>query len=886
MTTRRKLVEVALPVEEISVASRRDKDRKVGTIKNVHKWFAPMPTPAWRALLFAALVDDPEDADERADLIDLVKRLVPDHGGAPPADALERARKLIAEQHPELPVVFDPFCGAGSTIVEAQRLGFSAAGSDLNPVPVLISRALTELIPVAAGLGPVASSDTLDGLTGAPLDGLLSDLRHYGLRVAQEVQEKVGHLYPPDTEGITVAWLWARTVTCPNPACGATIPLYSSPYLSKRKGDERWLRPVIEGGLVRFEIGAGAGPPPAPSKVGTRGARFRCLVCGEIAPESHLRNEAQSHGLGTQLLAIAVDAIGGRTYRVPTNLDDAALVDRPDEVPDVDLPDRALGFRVQLYGMRSQADLYTPRQLHALGAFSDAVAGIHDKIKRDGGSVEYARTITTLLGLCVGKLAQSNSTQVRWSTREGTSRCLPAFGRHAMPMVWDFAEANPFAASVGGWSSQIETLIGGVRSLPLGSPATVVQRDARDAHSLVPAGSAMIATDPPYYGQIGYADLSDYFYVWERRALREVHPDLFGTISTPKANELIATPYRHDGNAAAALGYFVNGFTEVFRNLQRASSPDLPILVVYAHRQEEAETEEGLTSTAWDAMLAALLDAGLAIVGTWPVHATHSSRQIGQDTNALASYIVMVCRPRQVDAGVTDRQGFLRVLRAELAPALRTLQDVSIPPLDLTQAAIGPGMAVFSRFSRVVEADGKTMPVRTALGLINQVRSELLSELEDEFDSQTRWALQWFEEYGFDEGPFGRAEVLFTATATSLEGLRRSGVIDTRAPKVWLRAPEDLPEDWDPESDPHTSVWEATMHLVKRLTAGRGESDAAELLRRCGRNGELARDLAYRVADTCERKKWAKLALSFNALVVAWPEITRLAAELPQERLL
>jgi putative DNA methylase len=385
-----------------------------------------------------------------------------------------------------------------------------------------------------------------------------------------------------------------------------------------------------------------------------------------------------------------------------------------------------------------------------------------------------------------------------------------------------------------------------------------------------------LATDPPYFGQIGYADLSDYFYVWERRALRDVHPDLFGTIATPKDTELIATPYRHHGHAETARRYFVEGFTAAFKSLVSASRSDLPMVVIYAHRQEESE-EGGLTSTGWDAILESLLNGGYGIVGTWPIHGTGTTRQIGQGTNALASYIAMVCRPRSIESGIADRLGFVRALRAELPAALRALQEAAVPPLDLTQAAIGPGMAVFSRYARVVESDGKAMSVRTALSLINQVRSEILSEQEDEFDRDTRWAIQWFEEYGFDEGPFGRAEMLFTATDTSLEGLRRAGIVGSRPPKVWLLPPEELPARWDPSGDARTPVWEVTMHLLKRLDTG-GERAAADLLAQVGGHGDTARDLAYRLADICERKGRAKLALAFNALIVSWPEIARQAA--------
>lgn len=881
----RKLIEVALPLDAISAASRRDKDRKTGTIKNVHKWFAPMPTPAWRALLFASIVDDPGTDEARQDLLDLIEDLVGVDGKMPTDKVLERARKLMAESG-TLPTVLDPFCGGGSTIVEAQRLGLPAVGSDLNPVPVLITKVLCELVPAVAARPPLVASEHLDG-TGGPLTGFFADLRHYAERVREVAWEKVGHLYPSVPGGTVVAWLWARTVTCPNPACGATIPLYSSPWLSKRKGQERWLRPVVNGTEVRFEIGTGREQPPAATKLG-RGPKFRCPVCFEACPDAYLKSEGMSGRLGYQAMCRVVDVAGsGREYFAveDSDPDDGVGLAPPEDAPfDSPVPEDPRNVWCKIYGLTSQGDFYTARQLHAMGAFADAVAEVAGWVAADGGDEAYARAITAVLGLSVGKLAQSCSTQVRWNVRvTGGSKAEPAFARHALPMVWDFAETNPFGTSVGAWNSQVASVITGLRATPTPPvPARIEQSDARSAGDGRSA-SCLVATDPPYFGQIGYADLSDYFYVWHRRALRSVLPDLYGTISTPKDAELIASPYRHGGDSDHAHRYYVDGFTGTFRHLASAQRPDLPMLVVYAHRQEESNGAEGLTSSAWDALLEAMLRAGVGVVGTWPIHATRDARMISIGTNSLASYIVLVCRPRQADAGITDRPGFVRALRSELPEALRKLQAASTLPFDLTQAAIGPGMAIFSRFARVVEPSGEAMRVKTAIGLINQVRSEILSEQDDEFDAETRWAIQWFEHYAFDTGPFGEAEKLFTATATSLDGLRRTGIVATKAPEVWLRDPESLPTDWDPVTDQKPCTWEVTMHLLRVLHSD-GETEAGALLAKVGHFGDLAHDLAYRIADICESTKRASTALLVNGLVASWPEVSRLAASLRSEQ--
>lgn len=873
MTT--KLVEVALPLEAISAACRRDKDRKTGTIKNVHKWFAPMPTPAWRALLFATLVDDPGEEGERAKLLDFVTRLVPDHGGAPDEATLAEARMRIGEATGgDPPPVFDPFCGGGSTLVEAQRLGLKAIGSDLNPVPVLITRVLTELVPQVAGRPPLVGDPAqLAKMAGGPLDGFLADCLHYARRVRDVVWDQIGHLYPPAPGGGTIiAWLWARTVTCPNPACRAVAPLVSSFWLSKRKGAETWVEPVDRqpGKPVRFEVRTGgSGPPPAP-KVG-RGGTFRCVVCQETITEPHVKSEGMAGRLGVQLMAVAVDRPGGRAYLAGDDLEPPAVA-RPADAPDIELPNDTRVFWSKLYGERTYADLFTNRQLVALGAFADAVAAVPAWVRLDGGDETHARAVGSMLGLCVGKLTASCSTQVRWRQRSVESKAEPAFGRHALPMLWDFAETNPFARSVGDWMAQAASVVTGLRASATGChPARTFSADARSAADQVNA-PVLLATDPPYFAHIGYADLSDYFYVWLRRVLAGVHPDLFATVATPKAAELIAAPYRHGGDRQRATTYFIEGFTETFHRLAAVSAPDLPLLVVYAHRQEESENG-GTSSTAWDAMLSAILDAGLRIVGTWPIHATGSSRQIGLGTNALASYVVLVCRPQLQAAKPVDRQWFIGALRADLPRAIRKLQEGAISSIDLGQATIGPGMAIFSRYSKVVEPTGQAMTVRSALGLIGQVQGEVLDEFAGDVDRWTRWAMLWYRDHGFDDGRFDDAEKLFKTTNTSLEGLEHRGLVRSRASKVHLRSRDDLPMAWAPGED--STVWEVTHHLVKRLTSG-GEQAAAELLAQAQRWADEARNLAYWLSLAAVKSR-PKDALDYDALVTSWPEITRLA---------
>ncbi|WP_331718008.1 DUF1156 domain-containing protein (plasmid) [[Kitasatospora] papulosa] len=879
---KRKLIEVALPLEAISRASKADKDRKVGTIKNIHKWFAPMPAPAWRALLFAATIDDPGDTDRRAELLNIIEGLVPDKGTAPSQEALKRARAALAEQGSELPTVLDPFCGGGSTLVEAQRLSFPTVASDLNPVPALVTRVETQLVPSVLGKPAITGlGGGFEGIADDSLAGFLADVEHYAGLVEQQVRDQVGHLYAPVTGGEVVAWLWARTVPCANPACTIPLPLYSSPWLSKQKGREAWLRPVPTGQAIRFEIGEGAAPTvPKATKKDGRGGKFTCPACGTDVDEKYIRKSGLEARMGLQMLAVALDdGTVGRRF-VPEPADPlAAAVDVPIDAPDLEFPTQALGFRIQAYGLKNHQDLYTPRQLHTLGAFADSVAEVPSWVQRDGGDEAQATAISSVLAICVSKMAQANSSQTRWrlDSRNGSAKAEPGFGRQAIPMLWDFAEVNPFGESVGSWYAQVTNVSAGLKALPRTPHSGVVrQMDARKAGSLVPEGSALVATDPPYFAQIPYADLSDYFYVWLRRAASGIHSDLFGTMATPKTDELIANPYRQGGQEKARQ-YFIDGFVDVFSSLKKASRSDLPMVVIYAHRQEENKDGE-MSSSAWDALLEAMITAGIGVVGTWPIHATNSTRQRGQASNALASYIVMICRPRDAAAVSVDRRGFISALREELPGALKELQQSSIPAVDLAQAAIGPGMAVFSRYAKVTEPDGSGMRVRKALACINDELARVLSEQEGDFDADTRWCVRWFEQYQWEQGPFGEAELLANALNTSLHDLEDAGVVKARAGKAAMLRPEELSASYDPVADHGTSVWEVAVHLSRVLEAkgaGSGVDAAGVLLARARPQVEddAIKELAYLLYNICERKGWSESGRRFNNLVSSWPDL-------------
>lgn len=911
---KKKLIEVALPLDAINREAAREKSIRHGHPSTLHLWWARRPLAACRAVLFAQLVDDPsahpdlfptEDDQEveRNRLFGVLEALIK-WENASDDDVLDAARAEIGRYSAgEGPCVADPFAGGGSIPLEAQRLGLQARASDLNPVPVLINKAMIEIPPRWEGHGPVRPDDgsTLATSSWEGLQGMTVDIGHYALWMRDEAQRRIGRHYPKSTledgtEVPSIAWLWVRTVVCPNPACGATMPLVRSFWLGKKKGRETWVRPVSEGRTVRFEIGHGTGGPPIEGTINRQGGE--CICCSSPVPFTHIRAEAQAGRMGQQLMAVVAEGDRRRIYLEPSDTHiKAAETGRPNDYPSSDLPDKALGFRVQGYGMTQYSDLFTERQLTALCTFSDLVLEARSQIETDAVQAgmssdqasQYGDDLATYLAFIVSKLADLANSLCRWEPNAECPRQL--FARQAVPMVWDFAEGNPFSASSGSFGVLVDNLLRSV-SNPLfdfhREKAGIVRQE--DATTLDESRPVVFCTDPPYYDNIGYADLADFFYVWLRRSLRSVYPDLLRTMLTPKSEELVATPFRFDGSRDAAKEFFEKGFVETFGHVRKHQDPRFPTTVFYAFKQSE-DSGDGQASTGWETMLEGLRQAGLMVTGTWPMRTEMGSRMVGQGTNALASSIILACRPRLEDAGVTDRSGFISALRNELPSELRVLQQAAIAPVDLAQASIGPGMAVFSRYAKVIEPSGESMRVRMALGLINQVLAEVLEAGEEAIDPPTRWALKWFEQRGLDEGPYGEAEVLATATGVAVDGLVKEGIVQSLAGKVRLLGRDEFPDDWDPATDDRLSVWEATQHLVKALEEG-GESAAAELLSRLGGMGDSAQALSYRLYSLCERKGWAKEAGPYNALAAVWGSLrtmnveTRISKEPTQESLL
>lgn len=883
---KRKLIEVALPLDEINAACKADKDRKTGTIRNLHKWFAPMPLPAWRALLFASLVDDPGDDNKRVALLDLIKHLVKNGADLPDEEVLDEAKAVLAKQFPDgVPTVMDPFCGGGSTLVEAQRLGLPTQGSDLNPVPVLITRTLTQILPPLAHGEPVLPVDG-GGLFSPvsspeqekPFEALRSDAMQAALWVLDRVQELVGDMYPRQRGEIPIAWLWVRTAPCPSPACQKDTVLTSSWWLSKKRGDRAWIEPQVVDGEINLHILSHqqSGEAPPSPKIGE--GVFSCLHCGATLDPSHLKVAGQTGRMGLKMSALVTESGKGRGkqrhYREPTDVDVSATnVVAPEGVADLPIPPKGQGVRVVPYGFTRWADLFTQRQLSLMDAFCTAVSDVRGHLMQHGAREEWADAVTTLLALAVGKMAQYGSTQSGWRQRDTAhAKAEAIFGRNDLPMLWDFAEVYFSSDSVGDWMGSVKSVLSAMSYVPTGN-GTVGLADARKARMSQPG---LVATDPPYFDAIGYADLSDFFYIWHRRALNRIHPDLYTTLATPKSSELTALPGRHGGNRIMARDYFVEGFKETFQTLQENLIPGIPMTVVYASKEQKSQRDE---QSRWASILTAMIDAELEITGTWPIHGTGSTRMRGQGSNAVATYIAMVCRPRASDAPTTSVAEFNRVLRRELGPAVRDLQAASILPVDLDQAAMGPGMRIFSRYRAVMEQGGARVPVERALALINVALAEVLDEQEGELDSASRFAVRWWDTYGWEPSTFGEADKTVRPLGISVDDVVRAQIAISRGNKVQLLGKGDLDQNWSPSADIRSTAWEAVHHLAYRLIDRGGEVEAALLMTELGHLRDPAMALVYRLHDIAAKKGRTADQERYNALINSWAELIKLSAD-------
>lgn len=915
MAVKKKLIEVALPLDAINAASAREKSIRHGHPSTLHLWWARRPLAAARAVIWSSLVDDPsahpeqfpteeDQAAERERLFKILEELVVwenSNNDRVLNDAKAEIKKSMGD---DLPPLLDPFAGGGAIPLEAQRLGLEAYAQDLNPVAVTINKAMIEIPPLFADK-PAVNPEARGKLTNGGWSsnaGLAADVKYYGSWMKEEAARRIGYLYPkvkvPAEQGggkaTVIAWLWTRTVKCPNPACGHETILVRSFDLSKKKGKEWHVEPVCEDGEVRFEVAPGKATQDG--TVNRRGAT--CVHCGTPIDFKYVRAEGRAHRMGEKLMAIVAEGKRGRVYCAP-NDEQASVADipKPDEYPDADIASNPRDFKTPNYGLATFSQLFTNRQLTALTTFSELVGEAQKKAEADAtaaglpddgvgladggtGARAYGEAIGVYLANLVDQLANHNSSICSWHA--GNTQLRNVFSRQAIPMTWDYAESNPFCNSSGCFDNLFIRMTEAFQGLPsiVSKPGIVRQFDAQSDNGM---RNIVVSTDPPYYDNIGYADLSDFFYVWLRQSLRRTYPRLFSTMLVPKHEELVATPYRESRGKDGARDFFEEGMFSTFKQICKYACDDVPVTIYYAFKQSETESTndvESTASTGWETMLSAIIRAGFSITGTWPMRTEMGSRMIASGTNALASSIVLVCRKRPGDAPMGTRRDFVMSLKRELGSALDKLRSSNIAPVDLAQSAIGPGIGMYSRFSRVLEADGSPMTVRAALQLINQEVDAYFSDQDGELDRESRFCVDLYTQKAFDTIKFGEADVLARAKNVSIEGLAAQGLLASVKGSVHLLDRGEVSEHVDFKAP----TWLTTQQLTRALEEGGVTACAKIVSQTLGGRADGAKALAYRLFTIADKRNWQQEAFAYNSLVTAWPEIQSKAAQLAVER--
>lgn len=915
--SKKKLIEVALPLAAISAASAREKSIRHGHPSTLHLYWARRPLAACRAVLFAQLVDDPsshpdkfptEEAqqEERERLFRIIEELVLWENSTN-EEVLGRARaEILASNNGEMPPVYDPFSGGGSIPLEAQRLGLPAYGSDLNPVAVMIGKAMIEIPPLFKDQPPV-NPDIEKRMSYRNAEGLAADVKYYGEWMREKALERIGHLYPqvdlPAQHGggktNVIAYIWARTVPSPDPAfAGVDVPLVSSFVLSSKKGKETRINPSVDkkNKIISYEIcDGGTREQMETAKRGTksgRGANFICLYSGAAIEPEYVRKVSNTEGLGKVMIGIVCEGKKGRVYLSPTKessmIADAAVVDwYPEMEMNQDCRDLVSG---RGYGFLSWHQLFSKRQLLSLTTFCDLVQEAREQVLLDAsdseelkahgclaqsgsGRAAYAEAISVFLAMAISKLADYNSTISTWHSGRETIR--NTFARQAIPMTWDYTEVNPFSSSTGNWLNGIDWV---AKVLDGMFPFSGGQISSQDAQSVKIDEASVISTDPPYYDNIWYADLSDFFFCWMKPVLKDVYSDLFGVMATPKSDELVATPFRHGGRDGAEK-FFLRGMRTAIKNMAEQSHKDIPATIYYAFKQSEVE-QEGISSTGWATFLQAVIEAGYAVVGTWPMRTEMANRMIASGTNALANSVVLVCRQRGQAAPSITRAEFIRELKRELPAAIEKLKAANIAPADIPQSSIGPGIGVFSRYTSVLESDDTPMSVKTALQLINAE----LGDSDGDFDADTSFALTWFEQHGFSQSDFGTANNIANAKGIAVESLVHAEVAESSGGKFRLLPRNEMDEGWDPRTDTHLTIWECCQHLI-RVQQEEGDTEAAKLMKLMGpEKAEAAKELAYNLYEIATTKRNdAKEGTAYNGLIAAWGDISAIAASLTDE---
>lgn len=915
-TYKKKLIEVSMPLEAINRASVREKSIKQGHPASLHQWWARRPLASCRAVLFAQMVDDPSNFPdefpsaeaieiERNRLFKIIEDLV-QWENSTNDELLSQAKKEITKScSGKLPSVYDPFSGGGTIPLEAQRLGLPAFGSDLNPVAVMIGKSMLEMVNKFSGLPPVNpdTSEQTRQLWGAKgVDGIAQDISFYAEKVLNKTKTKTAYMYPEITlpkkygsgKASVISWIWARTVPSPNPGINhLAVPLIKNFQLSKKSNNKKWCKLVLNDDRTDFTFNISDVADTDMERTIGRNAGV-CAISGDAIPFDYIRKTANSEGFGNRLVAVVADGPGGRIYLPPSVVDETAITSltKPSE-PSIKIDHWSGCTNCVIYGFKNFEDLYTPRQFRSLIAFSEAISEIKEEILQDSkenlkcdqslslseggkGPAEYADTIVLFLSFALSKLADLNNSFCGWEPVAQCPRHL--FGKQAIPMVWDYAEANPFSKSSGSWHVIVRGISNALKKSfsfqRADIPSRVFQADAVEFPNGIEA--PVVCMDPPYYDNIPYSNLSDFFYMWLKKVNAETFANEFSTLGVPKSSELVANKFRQ-GSKEKAEQFFIDGMNSVFKRMATFSNEDFPSTIFYAFKQSEVSAE-GISSTGWSTFLEAIINSGFAVVGTWPIRTENASRMMGQGNNALATSVVLVIRKRSSNAETVTRSEFIRTLQSELPGAISELQRANVSPADMPQSAIGPGIGIFSRYAAVMEPNDNSMTVKTALQLINAQLDEFLNDLHGEFDPETRFTASWFEQNGYARGEFGAANSLATARGIAVESVKHAGIIESSAGKVRILKRDELDPDWDPNSDTHLTIWECCQYLVKKYEDG-GETAAAMLVKKMGYDrAEAVKDLAYYLYDICSNKRQdAKEATSYNALIAGWNDITRTA---------
>lgn len=899
-----KLIERIIPIEAINANAEYEKKPGVGPHpRSLHLWWAKRPHAAARAIIFCQLVDDPSSSPElfptiddqnkeRERLMEIAAKLS-DWKLSFDDDVMKDAQKeILKSNNGEFPIISDPFSGGGTIAAEAQRIGVPSVCSDINPIPFLIGKTMVEY-PWRYKDSSPRSVKSIQRTSYRFSDGLASDFRNYGNILIEKFKSRMAAFYPrvdlPKEFGSgkadVVCWLWAKTVASPDPALsGLHVPLIKSMDLCNKKGSRVWLQPKVSGTSYTFGVQSEALGHEYESIKGTVGrSGATCIVSGAAIPLAYIRKEGVSGRIGEKLIAIAVNTGGRGKVYIPATESQSELMFSCKNLRDGDL---SIGIEhwsgctnSVVYGFDTFDKLFNDRQSYSLKELASLISEMRSYIRNDildSGcskefSEEYSIVMVDYLSLALSRALDFNNRFTGWNA--SNQKIMHLFGSHRIPMVWDYGEANITSNVVGGLPQIVEFLAKCIER---------VQPRARGSVTLAPAQEisfgemTVVSTDPPYFDNVPYSNLSDFFYMWLRPIMKESHSSEFGTIATPKNGELVANEARH-GSKAHAEEFFLNGMEGALTNLKRQHDSRYPIVIYYAFKQSEIE-EEGLISRGWSAFLSSVVASGLQVIATWPIRSESSLRLRAHGSNALSTSVVMVCRVRENVGEVISRSDFVRNLRKELPSAIATLQASNVSPADMPQSAIGPGIRVFSRYAAVLESDDSPMSVKTALQLINAELDTFLSSLTGDFDAETRFAVTWFEQFGYDKGEFGTAQSLCQARGLAVDAVKHAGIIESAAGKVRLLKRSELDDGWDPNTDTHLTIWECLQYLVRALDEG--EENAARLLKRIGpERAGAVKDLAYYLYDLAGNKRRdAQEATAYNALIALWSDLTGLAS--------